>query len=268
MYRATHFKQSVLSCVFRVDSDTHNQYKQTVSKLANKHYYDHFSATYEAQRHDGYHAFVDDLESELVRRYVHKATRLLEAGCGTGLVLNRLAPFAASAVGVDLSLGMLRHAAKRSLPVVQGSVCDLPFKNESFDVVCSFKVLAHVEQIEQAMRELTRVLRPGGFLLTEFYNPLSLRYLIKRLKQPTVISGDIHDEAVFTRYDSLGKMQSYLPAEMRFEDVFGIRVVTPFSAVHSWPWVGLVLRSVERKAAVLPLIRRFGGFLVLVARKE
>ena len=138
-----------------------------MTKLRNKHYYDEFSTTYERHRHDGYHAFIDELTTDLVRQYVTPSTQLLEAGCGTGLILNRLVPHAKVAVGVDLSSGMLRHAAARNLQVVQGSVTDLPFADRSFDLVCSFKVLAHVEQIQQAMHELSRVLRPGGYLLTD-----------------------------------------------------------------------------------------------------
>ena len=238
-----------------------------MTKLRNKHYYDEFSATYERHRHEGYHAFIDELTTELVSRYMSQETRLLEAGCGTGLILNRLVPHAKLAVGVDLSSGMLRRASGKSLKVVQGSVSELPFADAAFDIVCSFKVLAHVEQIELAMRELTRVLRPGGYLLAEFYNTLSLRYLIKRLKRPTAIAEDVNDEAVYTRYDSLPQIRSYLPRDVRLETVHGIRVVTPFSHAHRWPLVGPALRMVERQAAVLPGLRRLGGFMLVVARK-
>jgi ubiquinone/menaquinone biosynthesis C-methylase UbiE len=239
-----------------------------VTKLRNKHYYDEFSTTYERHRHDGYHAFIDELTTDLVRQYVTPSTQLLEAGCGTGLILNRLVPHAKVAVGVDLSSGMLRHAAARNLQVVQGSVTDLPFADRSFDLVCSFKVLAHVEQIQQAMHELSRVLRPGGYLLTEFYNTLSLRYLIKRLKRPTAISESVNDEAVYTRYDSLDRVRSYLPSDVHVQTVHGIRVVTPFSQAHRWPVVGKALRVVERQAAVMPGVRRLGGFMLVVAKKQ
>lgn len=241
--------------------------KRGVTKLRNKHYYDQFSATYEEHRGEGYHAFIDDLTSELVSRYLPQSAHLLEAGCGTGLVLRRLQERAAQAVGIDLSMGMLRKAQSKRLDVVCGSVTDLPFPDACFDVVCSFKVLAHVEPIEQALREMSRVLRPGGYLLTEFYNTWSLRYLIKRLKRPTRISGGISDDAVFTRYDSLSQIRSYFPADIQLETVHGLRVLTPFSATHSWPIFGPALQTAERKAAVLPGVRRFGGFLLTVGRK-
>jgi ubiquinone/menaquinone biosynthesis C-methylase UbiE len=239
-----------------------------VTRLPNKHYYDEFSAWYERHRHDGYHTLLDELESEAVVRKLSGEMRLLEAGCGTGLVLSRMAPHAKLAVGVDLSSGMLKKAHARALNVVQGSITELPFADASFDIVCSFKVLAHIEAIEQAMRELSRVLRPGGLLLAEFYNPMSLRYLIKRLKPPSAISEKTSDEAVYTRYDSLDRIRSYLPPELSVESVRGIRVLTPVSHMHRWPIVAPVLRALERGAADLPLLRRFGGFLLVSARKQ
>jgi ubiquinone/menaquinone biosynthesis C-methylase UbiE len=238
------------------------------ANLPNQRYYDEFSTWYERHRHDGYHAFIDQLESEAVRRYMTPETRLLEAGCGTGLVLGRLAPHAKLAIGVDLSSGMLRKAHERRLEVVQGTLTQLPFADSSFDVVCSFKVLAHVKDIEQAMREMARVLRPGGVLCAEFYNPLSLRYFIKRVKRPSLISPVTDDEAVFTRYDSLERIRSYLPAGLRIETVRGIRVLTPFSQVHRWPLIGPALRRLEHAASDLPGVRRLGGFLLVVMRKS
>lgn len=239
-----------------------------MTRLPNKRYYDEFSAWYERHRHDGYHALIDELESEAVRRYMTPETRLLEAGCGTGLVLSRLVPHAKLAIGVDLSSGMLKKAKERALTVVQGSVTQLPLADASFDLVCSFKVLAHVEAIEQALREFARVLRPGGRLLAEFYNPLSLRYLIKRLKRPSLISERTSDEAVFTRYDSLARIRSYLPDDLQLETVRGIRIVTPVSYAHRVPVVGQALRAIERGVCDLPGIRRLGGFLLVVARKR
>lgn len=238
-----------------------------MTKKDNQSYYDEFSASYERGRHHGYHAFIDHLETDLVLRYATAESRVLEAGCGTGLILRALRPKVALAVGLDLSAGMLRTARSRALPVVQASVTDIPFPSSSFDVVCSFKVLAHVQPIERALHEMSRVLRPGGHLIAEFYNPLSLRYLIKRLKRPTRISAATHDEAVYTRYDTLSRIRSYLPRDMSVETVRGVRVLTPVSQAHDVPVLGQALRRAERHAADAPGLRRLGGFLIVVMRK-
>jgi len=230
-------------------------------------YYDEFSGWYENERGRGYHQLLDDLEVELVERYGRGAD-VLEAGCGTGLILERIAGFAGGAWGLDLSAGMLARARARGLRVVQGSVTNVPFPDERFDVVCSFKVLAHVEPIAAALAELARVTRRGGYLLLEFYNTLSLRYLVKRLKPATAISASVKDDAVFTRYDSLTDVRSYLPPGCHIVTMRGVRVVTLTAALHNLPRVGQFLNRVERRVADAPLLRRLGGFLIVVAQKS
>src|SRR5690242_15706477 len=84
-------------------------------------YYDGFSRTYDDERHHGYHRLIDELELDLVRRY-GAGGAVCEAGCGTGLLLKGAAAVARSAVGVDLSRGMLARARDRGLKVVQGSI--------------------------------------------------------------------------------------------------------------------------------------------------
>ena len=175
---------------------------------------------------------------------------------------------ASLAVGLDLSTGMLQKARARGLNVVHGSVTDLPFPDGEFDLACSFKVLAHVEQIERAMSEMARVVKPGGYVAAEFYNPWSLRGLIKQLKGPTRISQATTDEAVFTRYDSLAAVRKLLPPSLEVQDVRGVRVLTPFSGVHDVPLVGGLLAMAEARAASAPLLKHFGGFLVVLARKR
>src|SRR5258708_38275674 len=85
-------------------------------------YYDEFSARYEAERSPnrpgGYHALVDDLEVGLVERY-GAGKEVLECGAGTGLLLERIAPFARAAKGLDLSPGMLEKAPQRGPRVRQ-----------------------------------------------------------------------------------------------------------------------------------------------------
>jgi ubiquinone/menaquinone biosynthesis C-methylase UbiE len=237
------------------------------ARKPNQQYYDEFAEGYERERHHGYHALIDRLEVDLVLRYA-AGGRVLEAGCGTGLLLDKVRPHAREAVGLDLSPGMLSVARRRGLPVVHASVTQVPFPDHHFDVVYSMKVLAHVEKITLALAELGRVLRPGGHLIAEFYNPWSLRYLVKRYKRPTRISDASDDEAVFTRYDTLAQVRSYLPPDFSIVDLRGVRVVTPVSHVHRVPGLGRAFEFLEWKAADAPLLRRLGGFLAVVAQKR
>src|SRR5690606_890090 len=168
---------------------------------ANRKYYDAFSHNYEAERGDrseqGYHDMLDELESEFVRRY-GEGGDVLEVGCGTGLVLQRIARFAKSARGIDLSPGMLDKARARGLDVLEGSATELPFPDDSFDVCCSFKVLAHVPAINMALSEMARVTRSGGVVIAEFYNPHSIRGLLKRYGPAGRIAHQANESNVFT----------------------------------------------------------------------
>ena len=230
-------------------------------------YYDRFSETYDNDRHRGYHRLIDELELGLIRRY-GTGKDVFEAGCGTGLLLREAADFARTAVGLDLSRGMLTPARGRGLRVVQGSITHVPLPSASFDLVYCMKVLAHIPPIERAVAELARLVRPGGHLLLEFYNPFSLRYLAKRLGGPGRIHGDGTDEShVFTRFDRLSRARGYLPSGMRVVEVRGVRVLTPSSHVFAWPPLGKLFAWAERAACDAPVLRNFGGFLILAAQK-
>jgi ubiquinone/menaquinone biosynthesis C-methylase UbiE len=233
----------------------------------NRSYYDDFSGWYERERHHGYHALLDRLQVG-VARPLSLGRDVLEVGCGTGLILKEIDPFAKSAVGIDISRGMLQQAQARGLNVVEGSATDLPFDSESFDAVFSFKVLAHVQAIEQAMREVHRVLRPGGRAALEFYNKRSLRYVIKRLKKPNAVSDTTNDHQVYTRYDSIRDVRRYLPDGLSVVDVRGIRVFTPFAQVHQVPGVAQAFGAAERIARDRKITAGFGGFLVAIVEKR
>jgi ubiquinone/menaquinone biosynthesis C-methylase UbiE len=241
--------------------------QQPRDAAATRAYYDEFARGYERHRHHprGYHALLDDLEVGLTERY-GAGRDVLECGCGTGLLLARMARFARRAQGIDLSPGMLAKARERGLDVREGSVTDLPFPDASFDVTCSFKVLAHVPEIGRALAEMARVTRPGGVVLAEFYNPLSLRAFAKRLGGPGKISSATRESAVYTRFDAPWVIPRLLPPGTRIEAVRGVRIVTPAAFAMRVPGLRRVLWSVEHWLADTPAAV-FGGFYVAVIRK-
>jgi len=234
---------------------------------SNRDYYDQFAPSYEAHRHEGYHRLIDDLESKLIERY-GAGGDIFEAGCGTGLLLERATRFARSCTGLDLSAGMLQTARERNLPVVQGSITDLPLPDAAFDLVYSMKVLAHIEPIESAVAELARITRPGGHVLLEFYNPYSLRYLAKKLAGPGSIAPGTNEADVFTRFDSPAQARSYLPPELEFVSLAGVRIFTPAASVFRFPSLGALVSRAEHTLCEAPILRKFGGFIILVARKR
>jgi len=229
-------------------------------------YYDAFATGYERERHHGYHALLDELELGVALPFA-EGRDVLEVGCGTGLILGRLNAVARSAEGVDLSPGMLEKARARGLRVREASATELPYGDASFDLVLSFKVLAHVPDLPLALSEMARVCRPGGRVLAELYNPWSLRYLAKRLAGPGKISDGRTEADVYTRWDAPTKLGALLPPSLELEEVRGLRVLTPAAFVHKLPLVGGVLARAEHLVTRSPL-RWFGGFLVVVAKKR
>jgi ubiquinone/menaquinone biosynthesis C-methylase UbiE len=243
------------------------QSSQPASVPTTKEYYDRFSANYDNGRDQGYHKLIDDLELGLIKKF-GTGRDVFEAGCGTGLLLRQAAGVARKAVGLDLSRGMLGPARARGLQVVQGSLTAVPLPDRSFDLVYSMKVLAHVPPIHDALVELTRLVRPGGHLLLEFYNPYSFRALAKRLGGPGKIAAGTNESHVFTRYDTVAQARAYLPSNVELVGVRGVRVVTPVSSVYRFAPLGRLFSRVEHAVCDLPLARQLGGFLILVARKQ
>jgi SAM-dependent methyltransferase len=229
-------------------------------------YYDDFSKRYEKERHHGYHALLDELELD-VALPLATGRDVLEVGCGTGLILERLARAARRAEGIDLSPGMLEKARARGLTVREASATALPYADAEFDLVVSFKVLAHVPDLALALREMARVCRPGGRVLAELYNPWSLRFLAKRLGGPGKISDGRSEADVFTRWDAPHRLRSLLPDTLELDEVRGLRVFTPAAVVHRVPLLGATLARAERVVTRSPL-RWFGGFLVLMATRR
>jgi SAM-dependent methyltransferase len=113
--------------------------------------------------------------------------RLVDAGCGTGQNLRHFGAWA-RATGFDLSPEALRFCRARGVAAARASVLILPVRSASVDVVTSFDVIYHgwVESDFGAVRELVRVLRPGGLLLV-------------RVPALMLLWG-AHDEAVHSRH--------------------------------------------------------------------
>jgi SAM-dependent methyltransferase len=181
--------------------------------------------------------------------------RILDAGCGTGWNLQDLAAFG-DTYGVDLSPLAVITTRRRGGRVAQGNLLGLPFAAASFDVVTSFDVLYHawISDDAQAVRELARVLKPGGLILVKVP---ALRML-----------WGAHDEAVHSRH-------RYTRGELeRLLEGAGLRLVRSTYANSFLLPVLLSRRFLDRAlnrhgsdVALLPALleRGFGGLLSIEA---
>lgn len=116
-------------------------------------------------------------EVEVMARLGHITPQdeLLEVACGTGAVLLKLANRVRSAVGLDLTPAMLAAAradAPANVVLMEGSADSLPFDDAHFDIVVNRLSMHHFADPAACVREMARVLRPGGRLvLADLYCP-------------------------------------------------------------------------------------------------
>ncbi|MGE0800689.1 MAG: glycoside hydrolase family 99-like domain-containing protein [Lautropia sp.] len=119
-------------------------------------------------------AVVGDIELEHIHRYLLAEAlvadrRVLDIACGEGYGSNILRRSAASVVGVDIDEAAVMHArgayAQDGLEFQVGSCAAIPLGDASVDVVVSFETIEHHDAHEAMMREIRRVLAPGGLLV-------------------------------------------------------------------------------------------------------
>lgn len=108
----------------------------------------------------------DALESEqwetLVRLLGPPGGTLVDVGCGTGAYAAGLRELGWDVTGVDISEDMLRRAASRGVRTMHGDATSLPFEAASFDAAVSMFTHTDFEDFPAGLREIARVLRPGG----------------------------------------------------------------------------------------------------------
>lgn len=144
---------------------------------------DDISAPYTALESWAYDAVVADAVLELrdlmwseIEGRVPASARIVDVGCGGGQLAVTMAESwrDARVTGLDLSAEQVARAARRGrsagldesrLRFVQGSALDLPFDDESFDVVASIASLKHWPDQATGLSECVRVLAPGGTLV-------------------------------------------------------------------------------------------------------
>jgi SAM-dependent methyltransferase len=134
-------------------------------------------SSYTIGHHEGALAYMRFRTAErccgFFRDQVRPDSRILDCGCGPGSVTVGLAQWApdGQTIGIDLGAEQLdgaralaRDLGAGNVTFRQGNIFDLPFEDNSFDIVFSQTVLFHVPNPQKALAEIKRVLRPGGLV--------------------------------------------------------------------------------------------------------
>lgn len=200
----------------------------------------------------------------LFRELEGSSGRLLEIGCGMGMDTIRLARCGFDVTAVDLTESALEVA--RSYAEARGAAVDfrlgnaesLEFEDASFDAAYSFGVLHHTPNIEAAVAELHRVLRPRGTAYVMLYHRRSLVDLIHRLfRLPYESPRDLKDHCpvvyTFTESSARRLFQAFERVEVSADYPFthGFRYLTFWTPEALKRWLGrrigwhLMIRAVK-----------------------
>lgn len=211
---------------------------------------------------------------------LYKGKKILEIGCGLGTMLSNWAKNGANCTGVDLNPTSITQTERRfDLLGLKASVSlqdanKLSFKDNEFDYVYSWGVLHHSPNLELSIKELMRVLKPGGGFGIMLYNRLSFY----QWYMTDYVEGFLHNEAEFlsslelnSRYGD-GHREEGNPHTWPVTKKEGLDILCPQSTDASVKVLGTDLDVVLRllspgvsrfipKPIIKALARRFGWSL-------
>lgn len=153
---------------------------------------------------------------ELLKEYgISSFHKIIEIGCGGGILSEYIARQGFDVTGIDISEGAIevakQHAVLDNIKIEYriGSVYQLPFPNNSFDVVFSSDFLEHIEDLDKAISEMSRILKPGGiFVFDTIARNLESVKEYMSLEAIGVIPAGIHDPLLFVNPEELEAIAS------------------------------------------------------------
>ena len=125
------------------------------------------AAHYDEQRFGGASGeYLNQREMDIVERLLPRVAVIADIACGTGRLLPLLRARADLAVGLDASAAMLDQASTRG-PLVQADAFKLALRDASLDAATAMRLLFHFADTRPLLRELRRVVKPGGMLVCD-----------------------------------------------------------------------------------------------------
>jgi len=272
--------------------DNHGQLVEEKQHAREQWTQDPCGARYGAKYEFATREFFDEVERHRYQEYApwmpevmgfneFKGARLLEVGCGMGTDLLQFARGGALCTGVDLTPRSVEVSSLHfglygmRADFVLGDGERLPFANESFDVVYSNGVLHHTPDTAGGVRELHRVLRPGGTAKVMLYHRNSLYYWTEIILHRGVLRGHFlrghSPEEIMSRYVEYSEHEAR-PLVKVYSQRQARELFAPFSEVKTE--VEQMIR--EELRFLRPLVsekmfrrlRRSAGWNVIITAKK
>jgi len=115
----------------------------------------------------------DNMDYVSTLKYLHINDRVLDYGCGAGIVSNAIADKVREIHAIDISSKMIevakRKASERNIENInyaQATIFDDRYQKESFNVVLAFRILHMLEDIQAVIRRIDELLKPGGVFIS------------------------------------------------------------------------------------------------------
>lgn len=112
---------------------------------------------------ESYWLSIEDSTRKLIRKYSKPNDKILDVGVGMGRLLEEFTNL--KRYGMDISKGYLELASKRGIECCFSLIEDMPYQDNSFDIITCTDVLEHVLDVNLAIKNITRVLKPGGIFI-------------------------------------------------------------------------------------------------------
>jgi 2-polyprenyl-6-hydroxyphenyl methylase / 3-demethylubiquinone-9 3-methyltransferase len=121
------------------------------------------------------------IKNEIKKHFPHKC-KILDIGCGAGILTNFLALDEHDITGIDISEKSLTIAEKfdttKKVKYLKANAYNIPLENHTFDVICAMDVLEHIENPAKLIQEASRLLKHGGLFFFHTFTKNILSYLL------------------------------------------------------------------------------------------
>jgi ubiquinone/menaquinone biosynthesis C-methylase UbiE len=125
---------------------------------------------------------------EMLDAHSSKKGKLLDAGCGPATLVRDFLARGYDVWGIDCSKRMIEEARRNISELndhfAQGDIENMAFPSESFDIVVSLGVLHYLKDERPSLREIRRVLKPGGLSIVSISNAFSPSQIIRKMLAP------------------------------------------------------------------------------------